>query len=244
MGVAPLKGFYGRHALIIGGTGGIGKALAYELAQKGAAITVQGGSSQQRLDTTLSLLRSTGAVAQGFLSPITSSSTVQQVLACSAHPDILVCAWGPFKRGALETMSASDWHDLVWANLIFPGMLISTVLPEMVKRHWGRILLFGGTKTDTIRGFTTSAVYSAAKTALSVLAKSVVQQSAKDGICCNVICPGLTDTEYTDTEALRYNRSHGLPPLNPKDIARVALTVLENPHINGAIIPVDQGLVL
>jgi NAD(P)-dependent dehydrogenase (short-subunit alcohol dehydrogenase family) len=239
-----VKDFCGRHALIIGGTGGIGKALAYELAQKGAAITVQGGSSQAHLDTTLKLLRAAGVQAQGFLCRLRSDSSVEQMLGRTAHPDILVCAWGPFKRGALETMSACDWHDLVWANLSLPGTLISAVLPEMLKRRWGRILLFGGTNTDTIRGFTTSAAYSAAKTALSVLAKSVVKQSAKAGIRCNVICPGLTDTEYTDADAVQYNHSQGVPPLSPEDIARVALTVLENPHINGTVIPVDHGLVL
>jgi NAD(P)-dependent dehydrogenase (short-subunit alcohol dehydrogenase family) len=61
-----------------------------------------------------------------------------------------------------------------------------------------------------------------------------------------VICPGLTDTEYTDPEARAYNRdrSPGGRPLDPDRIARAALAVLENPQINGAIIPVDQGLAL
>jgi NAD(P)-dependent dehydrogenase (short-subunit alcohol dehydrogenase family) len=159
---------------------------------------------------------------------------------------MLICAWGPFKQGTLEDMEAEDWQHLVENNLTFPGILVSSVLGDMMNRRWGRILLFGGTNTDTIRGFRTTAVYSAAKTALGTLAKSVARRAGPLGVSCNLICPGLTDTEYTG-EALRaYNseRSPGAEVLKPEDIAKIALGVLENPQINGGIIPVDRGLAL
>jgi NAD(P)-dependent dehydrogenase (short-subunit alcohol dehydrogenase family) len=112
----------------------------------------------------------------------------------------------------------------------------------MAKKGWGRILLFGGTNTDVIRGYSTSTAYSAAKTALGVIAKSVAKSSP--GVSCNVVCPGLTDTEYLGEDSLQYNRekSPGNKPLAPEDIARVCMCILENPAINGAVIPVDKGL--
>jgi len=115
-----------------------------------------------------------------------------------------------------------------------------------MERNWGRILLFGGTNTDTIRGFTTTAAYSAAKTALGVIAKSAAKTAGSRGVTCNVICPGLTDTEYVTEEQKRYNRekSPGGKPLSAEEIARTALDILGNPGLNGAVIPVDQGLVL
>jgi 3-oxoacyl-[acyl-carrier protein] reductase len=116
----------------------------------------------------------------------------------------------------------------------------------MTERNWGRILLFGGTNTDTIRGFTTTAAYSAAKTALGVLAKSVAKSRGSRGITCNALCPGLTETEYTREEQKLYNleKSPGGKPLNPRQIAIAALAILENPCINGAVVTADQGLVL
>jgi NAD(P)-dependent dehydrogenase (short-subunit alcohol dehydrogenase family) len=116
----------------------------------------------------------------------------------------------------------------------------------MINNGWGRILLFGGTNTDTIRGFSTTAAYSAAKTALGVLAKSVAKSAGSHGVSCNVLCPGLTDTEYGDAEARAYNRSRspGGKALDPVEIARLAADILENPQVNGAIIPVDKGVVL
>jgi NAD(P)-dependent dehydrogenase (short-subunit alcohol dehydrogenase family) len=116
----------------------------------------------------------------------------------------------------------------------------------MMRRKWGRILLFGGTNTDTIRGFTTTAAYSAAKTALGVLAKSAAKSAGSQGVTCNVICPGLTDTEYLDEAGRRYNRerSPGGKALEPEEIASLAVEILANPRINGAIIPIDRGLVV
>jgi NAD(P)-dependent dehydrogenase (short-subunit alcohol dehydrogenase family) len=135
---------------------------------------------------------------------------------------------------------------MVSGNLAFPGTIVSLALCGMIKRRWGRILLFGGTNTDTIRGFTSTAAYSAAKTALGVIAKSAARTAGKHGITCNVICPGLTDTEYLDEEARAYNRerSPSGKALRPAEIALSALGILENPGINGAVVPVDQGLAL
>jgi NAD(P)-dependent dehydrogenase (short-subunit alcohol dehydrogenase family) len=114
----------------------------------------------------------------------------------------------------------------------------------MIQRSWGRILLFGGTNTDTVRGYVTSSAYSAAKTALAVVAKSAARLGAGKGVTCNLLCPGLTDTEYLNAEARAYNRerSPGGRPLTAGDIAWAGLAVLENPAVNGAVIAVDQGV--
>jgi 3-oxoacyl-[acyl-carrier protein] reductase len=241
--------FAHRNALIIGGTGGIGAALAIKLAEAGARVTVQGGHSPERLKRTLDAIAATGAEGQGFLCSINDNGCEEALKAITERapaPDILVCAWGPFKRTALEEAGTEHWQEMVLYNLLFPGILVSAFLPGMLERGWGRILLFGGTNTDTIRGFTSTAPYSAAKTALGVLAKSIAKSSGSRGIACNVLCPGLTDTEYLDEAALSYNRekSPGGKTMSSGEIAAFALEILTNPHLNGAVIPVDGGLVL
>jgi 3-oxoacyl-[acyl-carrier protein] reductase len=241
------KFFAGKQALVIGGSGGLGAALAIKLGEQGARVMVHGGSSQERLERTLDAIRNAGAEGEGFLYQIEDPlKAAADILERSPAPDILVCAWGPFKRADLGECTPADWQWLVQSNLIFPGALVSSVLPGMITRKWGRILLFGGSNTDTIRGFTTTAPYSAAKTGLGVLAKSAARSAGASGVTCNVICPGLTDTEYTDTPVKVYNkeRSPGGQALEPGEIASFALNILQNPRINGAIIPVDDGLVL
>jgi 3-oxoacyl-[acyl-carrier protein] reductase len=240
------KVFTGRKALVIGGSGGIGSAVAVRLGALGAWVMVHGGSSQERLDRTLALIRKAGGQGEGFLCPADIPGAAERILARVPAPDILVCAWGPFKRASLGELSPEDWNYLIQNNLVFPGILVSLILCDMINNGWGRILLFGGTNTDTIRGFSGTAAYSAAKTALGVLAKSVAKSAGSHGISCNVLCPGLTDTEYTDKTVKSYNqsRSPGGRALDPVEIARLAVAVLENPQVNGAIIPVDRGMVL
>ena len=238
--------FLGKRALVVGGTGGIGRAVALGLAERGAELTVHGGSSVERLEGTLRAVRERGAKGDGFLLQIEGAASAEEIIARAPPPDILVCAWGPFRQGKLEALDREFWQSMVESNLVFPGVLVSLSLCGMMERNWGRILLFGGTNTDAIRGFTGTTAYSAAKTALGVLAKSTAKIAASRGVTCNVLCPGLTDTEYTTGELLRYNseKSPGGKPLKPEQLAITALNILEDASLNGAVIPADQGIVL
>ena len=220
--------------------------MALALAKRGTLTAVHGGFSRERLEQTLKAIREAGGKGEGFLHPTGGPGAAAEILACFPDPDILVCAWGPFKRGTLEDTDEEFWQQMAYGNLVFPGTIVSLVIYGMIKRKFGRILLFGGTNTDTIRGFKTTAAYSAAKTALGVVAKSAAVAGGNWGVTCNVICPGLTDTEYLDSGARAYNRerSPGGRALETAEIARIALAILENPGINGAVVPTDRGLVL
>jgi NAD(P)-dependent dehydrogenase (short-subunit alcohol dehydrogenase family) len=239
--------FSGKRALVVGGSGGIGGALSRELGRAGAEVLVHGASSGERLEKTLAGIRREGGRAEGFLYAIDDPETgARALLERFPAPDILVVAWGPFKQGPLERMSAKDWVFLTNFNIILPGIMISSVLYDMIEKRWGRILLFGGTDTAAIRGFTTTPVYSAAKTALGVVARSVARRGGPFGVSCNVLCPGLTCTEYLDEEAKAYNRAHypGVPGPSPEEIARAGVEIMAHSRLNGAIIPVDGGVVL
>ena len=238
--------FSGKKALVIGGSGGIGKAVALGLAELGAELTVHGGSSRERLETTVAAIRAVGGKANGFLLHIEDPSAAEQIFTRSPPPDILVCAWGPFEQGKIETLDSEFWKNMVESNLIFPGILVSLALRGMMERNWGRILLFGGTNTDNIRGFYTTTAYSAAKTALGVIAKSAAQAAGSHGVTCNVVCPGFTETEYTSEEQMRYYREKSplKGPMSTGELAATALAILGNPCLNGALIPADQGVIV
>ncbi|MDR2467895.1 MAG: SDR family NAD(P)-dependent oxidoreductase [Spirochaetaceae bacterium] len=239
------KIFAGKKALVIGGTGGIGRDITVSLASHGADLVVIGSSNEHANQLRTELTRS-DTVFQCHVIKLDADNAVNAVLSCCAAPDIVVCAYGPFQRKPLAETTQDDWRRLVTMNLILPGSLVSAYLGGMIERRWGRILLFGGTNTASIRGWTTTAPYAAAKTALGTLAKSVAKNAAVFGVSCNVICPGLTDTIYLDDAARNYNRKHSPTgtPLHSQDVAAFALEILKNPHINGAVLSIDQGIEL
>ena len=248
--------FEGKRALVIGGSGGIGKAVAMGLALRGASVIITGGNSEERLEKTLAELNNLAAGIEykaeysGFLCKIgtpegfSPEKAASFILDKAGMPDILVISWGPFKKIALQDSKPEDWRFLVENNLVFPGIMVSFVLNHMKNRGWGRILLFGGTKTADIRGFSDTTAYSTAKTALGTLAKSVAKSAGNAGVSCNVLCPGLTATEYSSAEDLAYCRTNnpGGKPLTAEEIGICALRTIESSVINGAIIPADSGL--
>jgi NAD(P)-dependent dehydrogenase (short-subunit alcohol dehydrogenase family) len=244
--------FEGRRAFVMGGSGGIGRAVCLALARRGASLLVHGGSSRDRLDATLDELRASGGPAagesEGFLLRIERPSDLLDRLEGLGRIDILALAFGPFLRSSLAETSASAWERLALLDLALPGALCSALLPRMAGRGWGRILLFGGSRTDSIRAYSSNAAYAAAKTGLAVLAKSLAAEGAASGVACLLACPGLVDTEYLD-EAGRAGlraRAPGGSLLAPEAVAEAAVGLLaaEPCAASGAVLSLDGGLSL
>ena len=98
--------------------------------------------------------------------------------------DILIVCYGPFLQKPIHQMSQSEWLEISTLVFALPGFLTSLALPHMMEHKFGRILLFGGTRTDSVNGYKTNAVYGAGKTAVCSLVKSVCLEylSRKGGI--------------------------------------------------------------
>jgi len=233
---------------VVGGTGGIGGAVARSLALRGADIFLLGTRDGGRMAAALASLRGLGVQAEGLPMDLERESRFDFVAMLGPEPrfDILIAAFGPFLRKPLASTSTADWLDIARLDLALPGALASFVLPGMVERKWGRIVFFGGTGTDTIRGYSTNSAYAAAKTGLGVLAKSVAIQHASDGIGAFVACPGLVDTEYLDSATRRAlaAKSPGGMLIQTDAIGEtVATLAAADPCLaSGSIVAMDGGL--
>jgi NAD(P)-dependent dehydrogenase (short-subunit alcohol dehydrogenase family) len=234
----------------VGGSGGIGRAVSLELGARGAYVIVHGGSSRERLDSALSELNRVGVGAEGFLlkldDPFSSISRLVEVLPGLGAIDVLVVAFGPFVRKSLAKTSIADWERIALFDLALPGALCSALLPSMAAKGWGRILLFGGSRTDGIRSYSSNAAYASAKTGLAVLTKSLAAEGSARGVCSVLVCPGLVDTEYlseSERRALRL-RAPGGRLASPDEIADTAVCLIAaDPCIaSGAVISLDGGI--
>lgn len=256
----------GRKALVIGGTGGIGRAVALDLANRGVAVTIH-GRSETKVGALVRSINAAGGTAASFVHEIVDLDRFMAAVAdlgTQAEPrggsspdatgtsrtpetfDIVVVAYGPFVQKPLAKHTRADWQTMALMNLALPGALASWFLPPMMERHFGRFLFFGGTKTDAIRAYRSNAAYAAAKTALGVVAKSIAAEGASRDVAAVVVCPGIVDTEYLSGErrdtAVRSTQNGEL--LAPRAIAEAALSLLEaEPCVaSGAVVSLDAGL--
>ena len=183
-------------ALVVGGSGGIGRSVCLALAAAGVKLIIHGKSMAKLTDIANELPLPAPELIEADL----ATGSIPPILKEAAKGcDILVVAYGPFLYKNLAQTSPEEWQWLALANLALPGSLVSVAAPAMADRGFGRIMLFGGTKTDLPRGFRMNAAYASAKTGLGVIARSVAAEYAGSNVACAVVCPGMVDTEYLDS---------------------------------------------
>lgn len=178
--------FQGKKVFIVGGTSGLGFETARAFLKAGADVTVSGRKLKISEENESSAMK---FIHQEFnAEPFSFSEAFLDAL---ADCDILILSFGPFISCELHSMSDSQWHSMASMNFSLPGILMSRALNSMMKKGKGSIIVFGGTFSDSIRGYRDTAAYSAAKTALSVLVKSAAQNYAGFNIRCNALLPGF-----------------------------------------------------
>lgn len=228
----------GKSVLIVGGTSGIGYQLAQSLLQESASVVVQGRINSKRV---LSLCSQGNAA--GFICDLQKLAYLEELCKYANAADILCIAYGPFLQKPLDVTTVQEWNTIVYANLTLPGILVSSALAGMKERKWGRILLFGGTETQVLRGFRTNAVYGAAKMGIMSLVKSVSMEYALYGITANAVCPGFTDSGLLseETREVWAKKNPDGKLVNPSAITDAALFLLKDGSYNGVMMPVDKG---
>ena len=235
----------GRRALVVGGSGGVGAEVSVMLATAGASVVIHGGHRRSRLDEVVAGCRDLGSEAEGVLAPIATADDARPVADAAGEVDILVVAFGPWLDSPVGETTTAEWRFLTEANLVLPAYLLGRFLPGMRSRRYGRLVLFGGPRSDRAGGFWRIGAYAAVKAGLASLVRSVAMQYARDNVRCNMIAPGYVETEYlTEDEIERIRQARPTRRLvQPKQIAALCRALLDDSldPVNGAIIPVDYG---
>lgn len=251
-----MNSFLNKKTVIIGASGGIGRYLAISLSNSSQQMVLHGLSQNKLLEVKNEIIKTKGIdssqiidISYKFTSSFFTenedniSSTKASLLEHVATADTLCVCYGPFLQKPLHQMTQEEW--LYIASLVFalPGFLVSKALPHMMKQKYGRILLFGGTRTDEINSFKTNPAYGAGKTALSSLVKSISNEYKKYGIRCNAILPGFTETEYVSEIQKKYYKEllEEDEMISINSIINSAMFLLDSEDINGVLLKVDRG---
>jgi NAD(P)-dependent dehydrogenase (short-subunit alcohol dehydrogenase family) len=264
----PGTGFAGRSALVIGGSRGLGRAVALALAREGCRVLAAGrnAAALRRVREEASVRGLRIAVARGDAARAGVAARLVRAAAAlpagdgggrarggggrargRAGPDILVHAAGDYWEGPFAALTPERWESLVRSNVTSALAAMQAVLPGMRRRRFGRVLLFGVAGADAPRAAGRAHAYRAAKIALLTLARSVAQEEAEHGITVNLILPGVIQTPGLPAAwAAAAGRIPARRLGTPGEIARAALFLLaeESGYITGSALHVSGGYLL
>jgi NAD(P)-dependent dehydrogenase (short-subunit alcohol dehydrogenase family) len=190
MAARPLAG---RHALVTGAGRGIGAAIAQRLAAEGARVTLVARRERQLQETAAPL----GDAAQCIAADMTDLQAVSRGFEAAAESfgpvDILINNAGKAQSAPLQRTSEELWHSLIAVNLTGAYHGIRAVLPTMLERKFGRIVIIAS--TAVLRGYPYVAAYCASKHGVIGLTRALALEVAQRNITVNAVCPGYTETD-------------------------------------------------
>jgi NAD(P)-dependent dehydrogenase (short-subunit alcohol dehydrogenase family) len=240
----------GRCAVVLGGTAGIGRAIALGLAAAGADV-IASSRSQTMVDETADAIEVSGRKTLRLVSDVLDRASLQTVHD-AAHAsfgkiDILVNSAGITKRVPTLGCTEELWQGIMDVNLNGTLRACQIFGRSMLATGYGRIVNIAS--LSTFVAFHEVAAYGASKAAVAALTRSLAIEWATQGVCVNAIAPGIIPTEL-NRKLLDSPRGHELTMRTPmarfgtvEEIvgAAIFLASEENSYMTGQILAVDGG---
>lgn len=185
----------GKVAVVIGGTSGIGRAIAHGLAQAGADVIPTSRRAEQ-VEAAAGEIEELGRRTIRVTSDVADRLSLQHVLEETVKAfekvDILVNSAGRTKRAPTIDFSDEDWNGILDTNLTGTLRACQIFGRHMLERQYGRIINIAS--LSTFVALYEVAAYSASKAAVASLTKSLAVEWASQGVCVNAIAPGVFRT--------------------------------------------------
>ncbi len=243
----------GKNALVTGAGRGIGKAIALELAAKGAFVIVNYNGSKDAAEQTVAEIKAAGGDAVAYQCSVSDyeacGAMITALIKEYAHIDILVNNAGITRDGLLMKMSEEDFDAVINTNLKGCFNTIRHMSRYFLKQRAGKIINISS--VSGILGNAGQANYSASKAGVIGLTKAVARELASRGINVNAVAPGFVETDMTDalSDSVKENLKSQIPLGkigHPQDIAK-AVAFLASPdadYITGQVLSVDGGMAI
>ena len=237
----------GKVVLITGATGGIGKSIARKMREKGGKLILSG----TRQDVLNNIVSEFGNEAKGIVTDLNDKddiiSLADEAEKCFGQIDVLINNAGVTADNLFMRMKDEDWEKVININLTAAMRLTRQVIRGMIKKRFGRVIFISSVVGYTGNSGQTN--YSASKSALVGLTKSLALEVASRGITCNLIAPGFISTPMTDklSDDQKNNIVKNIPVNRlgmPDDISNacVYLASDEASFITGSTLHINGGM--
>jgi 3-oxoacyl-[acyl-carrier protein] reductase len=248
------KPFSGRVAIVTGATRGIGRAIALELARRGADVAFNFARSAESADGLKSEMESLGVRALSFQCNVASTESaaemVKQVKDSFGRIDFLVNNAGVTRDNLILRMKEEDWDEVIDTNLKGAWNFAKAALRTMLRQETGGSVLNISSISGEI-GMPGQSNYSASKAGMIGLTKALAKEVASRKVTVNALALGMVATDMVGAldETYRVKILEQIPLgrfAEPGEIARVACFLLsdDSRYITGQVIQVDGGLAM
>ena len=213
----------GKSAIVTGGTRGIGRAIATKLVGAGANVAIT-GRIESEIENAISELNKIGpGTVSGYVCDVRNYDRVKSLFAAFGGVDILINNAGVGIFSSVESMSPEDFRAVLETNVFGVFYCCHEAIPLMRQRGGGYII-----NISSLAGanpHAEMAAYNASKFGLNGFSEALMQEVRHDGIKVTYIMPGSVNTEFGGDEPSEQKSWQ----LQPDDIARVVLDLLEYP---------------
>ena len=238
-----------KHALVTGGSGGIGAAICRRLAADGHHVFIHANRHLENAEAVVDEIRVAGGSANAVAFDVTDAAATAaalEAITVDTPIQILVNNAGIHDDAVFPGMRAEQWQRVIDVSLNGFFNVTQPLTMPMIRTRWGRIITISSVAAITgNRGQTN---YAAAKGALHSAGKSLAQELASRGITVNVVAPGIIDTAMSEGSFDAATIARMVPMKRagqPDEVADLVgfLASQQAGYITGQVISINGGMI-